>query len=172
MRHDRRDRVRLDASCLMPHALGRNARIAALAFLAIPVFILGTSALCSWAIAHGASPSWRIPFHVFCHGLPPRCFLLFGVPMPICARCTAIYLGLFAGLLTFIALPWMQERFLRVAMYVGAIPLAVDGITQLMHLRESTNSLRFGTGVIAGFMFGMWVLSAIEKPEKRLFPTP
>ncbi len=150
----------------------RNTRIAAVAFLAIPLVILGASVLCSWAVAHGASPSWRIPFHLFCHGIPSRCLLLWGVPMPICARCTAIYVGLFLGLLTFVVLPWMHERILRLVMIAAAMPLAIDGLTQLMHLRESTNALRFGTGSIAGFAFGMWVLSAIEKPEKRLFPTP
>jgi uncharacterized membrane protein len=152
--------------------MSRNTWIAAATFLAIPLFILAASVLCSWAIAHGASPSWRLPFGVFCHGIPERCFLVWGVPMPICARCTAIYGGLFFGLLAFIVMPWMQERVLRFILYASILPLAIDGVTQLIHLRESTNTLRFGTGFVAGFAFGMWVLSAIEKPEKRLFPTP
>ena len=156
----------------MAQSLGRNARIAGLAFIAIPIFILGTSVLCSWAIAHGAAPGWRIPFRIFCHGIPERCLLLWGVPMPICARCTAIYVGLFAGLVTFAAMPWMREDVLRIAMYAAVLPLAVDGITQLIHLRESTNTLRFGTGLLAGLAFGLWVLSAIEKPERHGLTSP
>jgi uncharacterized membrane protein len=155
------------AASRMPLTLGRNARIAGIAFLCIPVVILGASVLCSWAVAHGASPEWRIPFRVFCHGIPERCFVLWGVPMPICARCTAIYIGLFAGLIAFALMPWMREEPLRIAMYAAIIPLAVDGITQLIHLRESTNALRFGTGLIAGLTFGIWVLSAIEKPGRN-----
>lgn len=150
-------------------ALKRNTWIAAAAFLPIPLVILGTSVLCSWAVAHGASPFWRIPFRLFCHGIAARCLLLWGVPMPICARCTAIYAGLFLGLLSFIAMPWMKERVLRVVLYISVVPLAVDGITQLLHLRESTNALRSGTGFFVGVAFGMWALSAIEKPERRLF---
>lgn len=153
----------------MPARMTRNTWIAAAAFLSIPLFILGTSFLCTWAVAHGASPSWRLPFHLFCHGIPSRCFLIWGVPMPICARCTAIYIGLFAGLLSFIAMPWMSERVMRGVLYASVVPLGVDGITQLLHLRESTNLLRFGTGLVAGLAFGMWALSAIERPEKRLF---
>jgi uncharacterized membrane protein len=149
--------------------LKRNTRIAAAAFLPIPLFILGISVLCSWAVAHGASPSWRLPFRLFCHGIVSRCFLLWGVPMPICARCTAIYAGLFLGLLSFMAVPWMKEQVLRVILFISVIPLAVDGITQLLHFRESTNALRFGTGFVVGLAFGMWALSAIERPEKRLF---
>lgn len=156
----------------MPRVLGRNARIAALAFLCIPLFILGTSVLCSWAIAHGAPAGWRIPFRIFCHGIPDRCLLLWGVPMPICARCTAIYIGLFVGLIVFAAMPWMREEVLRIVMYAAVLPLAVDGITQLIHLRESTNALRFGTGLMAGLTFGMWVLSAIEKPERHGLRSP
>ncbi len=163
MRHG----VDAHASCLMPHALGRNARIAAVAFISIPVFILGSSLICSWAVAHGASPQWRLLFRVFCHGIPERCLTLWGVPMPICARCTALYVGMFAGLVTFIVAPWMNEAVLRVLMFAAVVPLAIDGITQLIHLRESTNPLRFGTGLAAGLTFGMWVLSAIEKPDKH-----
>ena len=40
---------------------------------AIPVAMLGMSALCSWAIAHGASMDWRLLFRLFCHGIPDRC---------------------------------------------------------------------------------------------------
>lgn len=160
------------ASSLMPLRLGRNARVAGTAFLCIPLLILGASVLCSWAIAHGASPEWRIAFRVFCHGIPDRCFVLWGVAMPICARCTAIYIGLFVGLIAFAMMPWMREEPLRVVMFASIVPLAIDGITQLIHLRESTNTLRFGTGLIAGLAFGMWVLSAIEKPERNGVRSP
>jgi uncharacterized membrane protein len=149
--------------------LKRNTLIAAAAFLPIPLLILGASVLCSWAVAHGASPSWRLPFRLFCHGIASRCFLVWGVPMPICARCTAIYAGLFLGLLSFMAMPWMNEQVLRVILFVSVLPLALDGITQLLHYRESTNALRSGTGLLVGLAFGMWALSAIERPGKRLF---
>ncbi len=156
----------------MPQPLGRNARVAGTAFLFIPVLILGASVICSWAIAHGASPEWRIPFRVFCHGIPERCFLLWGVPMPICARCTAIYIGLFAGLMTFAVMPWLREEPLRAMMFASIIPLGIDGITQLIHLRTSNNTLRFGTGLVAGLAFGIWVLSAIEKPVRKGLGSP
>ncbi len=150
-------------------SLGRNARIAGMAFLCIPIFILGSSVLCNWAVAHGASPAWRLAFRVFCHGIPDRCLLLWGVPMPICARCTAIYVGLFVGLLAYSAMPWLSERVLRGVMFTAVVPLVIDGVTQLLHLRESTNALRFGTGLAAGLAFGLWVLSAIENPAKHEF---
>lgn len=144
----------------------RDTKIAATVFAAIPLFILGTSTLCTWAISRGMSLEWRVVFRMICHGLASRCFYLWDVPMPICARCTAIYIGLFLGLMAFVAWPFFPERIMRVVAIGAAIPLAIDGLTQLMRLRESTNGLRFGTGIAAGFALGMWALSAIEHRDE------
>jgi uncharacterized membrane protein len=140
----------------------RDTKIVAAFVAAIPVLILGASTLCSWAIAHGASMRWRLLFRVMCHGIERRCLLMFGVPMPICARCTGIYIGLFAGVVTFILFPIVEERLLRMTMYAAAVPMAIDGITQAIRLRESVNPLRLATGFIAAFTFGIWALTAIE----------
>ena len=87
--------------------------------------------------------------------------------MPICARCAAIYAGLLAGLILFRFLPRLPEKFMRRAMYVAAIPMVIDGLTQATGLRTSTNALRIVTGLLASFVFGWWVLTAIED-----VPTP
>ena len=142
----------------------RDTKIVAGAVALIPIAFLGASALCSWAIAHGASMRWRVLFRVMCHGIVERCLTLFGQPMPICARCTGIYLGMLAGLIAFFLVPWVEEKFMRVASLVAVTPLAIDGLTQLAGLRESTNALRMGTGIAAGVAFGMWVLSAVQQP--------
>jgi uncharacterized membrane protein len=149
----------------------RETRIAAPVFAAIPLAILSASVLCTWAIAHGASMAWRLAFRFFCHGIPSRCLTLWSVPMPICARCVAIYVGLFLGLVSFFALPWLDEKVMRMAMFVLATPMAIDGISQATRLRESTNPLRMGTGLAAGLGFGLWVLSALERREEQRFTT-
>ena len=146
-----------------PTGLRRDTKIV-LAFLAaIPTFLLSAAALCSWAIAHGASMRWRALFRVMCHGIAERCFPLFDVPMPICGRCTGIYLGMLAGLIAFMIVPWVEERVMRIVAFVAVTPLAIDGLTQLAGLRTSTNTLRMATGLAAGIAFGMWVLSAVER---------
>jgi uncharacterized membrane protein len=132
---------------------------------AIPAFILGMAAFCSFAIAHGASMKWRLAFRMMCHGLERRCLELFDVPMPICARCAGIYLGMLAGIAFFLIVPWLRERVMRNVAFAAVIPLALDGLTQLAGLRESNNSLRMATGLIAGLAFGLWVLSAIERRD-------
>lgn len=141
-----------------------------LAFVgAIPTLILGAASLCSWAIAHGASMQWRMLFRMMCHGRLERCFELFGVPLPICARCTGIYLGLLAGLFLFPLMRWLRERVMRTVAFIAVVPLGIDGVTQLLGLRESVNPLRVATGIIAGLAFGLWILSAVERRDEALF---
>ena len=145
----------------------RDTKIVASFLSAIPIVILGASSLCAWAIAHGASTRWRLLFRMLCHGIEQRCLTMFGVPMPICARCAGIYIGLFAGVIAFLIFPMIEERFMRTTMYVAALPMAIDGLTQALGLRESTNPLRLVTGFVAAFAFGMWALVAIERQAPR-----
>jgi uncharacterized membrane protein len=140
----------------------RDTKITAAVLSSVPLAILGLSSVCAWAVAHGASPRWRMLFRLFCHGIERRCLTLFDVAMPICARCTGIYTGLLAGLAIFVFRPSITRRFAAVALAIATAALALDGLTQATGLRESTNTLRLITGLGAGIAFGIWVLSAIE----------
>ncbi len=82
--------------------------------------------------------------------------------MPICARCTAIYIGLLAGILAFLLLPRLKEVAARWLLGIAALPMLIDGLTQLAKLRESTNSLRVETGLVVGIAFAFWALNAVE----------
>lgn len=150
----------------------RDTRIVVAVLAAIPTVILGAAALCSWAIAHGASMKWRLLFRIMCHGIENRCLDLFGVPMPICARCVGIYIGLLGGLAAFQLLPLLRERVMRPIAFAAVTPLAIDGLTQLARFRESTNSLRMATGLLAGFSFGLWILSAVERHGEERVASP
>ncbi|MGZ8868910.1 MAG: DUF2085 domain-containing protein [Thermoanaerobaculia bacterium] len=143
----------------------RDTKIVLAFIAAIPTAILSASALCTWAIAQGASMEWRMLFRLMCHGKIERSLELFGAPMPICARCVGIYAGMLLGILAFWAIPLLRERVMRVVAFVAVTPLAIDGLTQLSGLRESTNELRVTTGIVAGFAFGLWILSAVERRE-------
>ena len=140
----------------------RNTGIVAAAIGFMSSAILGASTLCAWAIAHGASMRWRLLFRALCHGIPNRCLELWNVPMPICARCAAIYVGLIAGIVLFLFFPRLQELTARRILAFAALPMFIDGITQLATLRESTNPLRIETGLLAGAAFALWALSAVE----------
>ncbi len=149
----------------------RDTRIVFGVAAAVPAAMLTAAAFCSWAISRGASIRWRLLFRVACHGIAGRCIELWNVPMPICARCTGIYAGLLAGLCAFALVPFARERVMRVVALAALVPLGIDGLTQLTGLRESTNPLRIATGLIAGFAFGMWILSAVERRGEAMFTT-
>lgn len=141
----------------------RDTRIVLAVLAGLPTLILGAAVAGTWAIAEGASQQWRLLFRIMCHGLTERSLQLFGTPMPLCARCVGIYAGMLVGLLIFWAIPLLRERVMRVFAIAAVTPLAIDGLTQLTGLRESTNPLRLATGAIAGMAFGLWILSAVER---------
>lgn len=81
-----------------------------------------------------------------CHRRPDRSFRVNGKPMPLCARCTAVLLG-------YLVTPIAVILGLTVPYYVVGlllVPMLLDGFTQLWKLRESTNLLRFLTGILFG----------------------
>jgi uncharacterized membrane protein len=150
----------------------RDTKIVMAVLSAMPAAILSASVLTTWLVAHGAPLQLRLLFRLLCHGIALRCIHLWSVPMPICARCTGIYLGLLLGLIAFLAVPFVSRRWMRNVAIVAVMPLAIDGLTQLARLRESTNELRIGTGLAAGFAFGMWILSAIERRGEMQVTSP
>jgi len=150
----------------------RETLIAGAVFAALPVVVLTLALIATYAVAHGAPAYVRLPFRFICHGIPRRCLTIWNTPMPICARCTAIYAGLLTGLLLFPLMPWMRERVARITLLVALVPMGIDGTTQAMLLRESTNPLRIITGSIAGLAFGYWVLCAMERRDEQVFTSP
>jgi len=87
-----------------------------------------------------------------CHGAPERCLWIGSNPMPVCARCTGIYLGSVAGIPLGITMWVLGSGPLLVTVIFagGAMPLAVDGYTQFTGWRRSNNFLRLATGLLAG----------------------
>jgi uncharacterized membrane protein len=141
-----------------------DAKIAAMVFGLIPVAILGGAVAVTAMIANGASMVWRLPFKLVCHGMVSRCLTLWNAPMPICARCTGIYVGLLMGILAFVMF-WkrIDAGLARWFVMIAVLPIGIDGITQALGLRESTNPLRLVTGLTVAFAFGIWVLAAIQR---------
>jgi len=115
---------------------------------------------------------WSLVYTIgdrLCHQLSSRSFYINGNQMPFCARCTAFWLGLAIGLgyMVFFIIR-VNERFL-VMIIIGVAPLAVDGLGQFLGLWESTNIIRFITGVLAGLICGLAIGLIIE--ELRYTPT-
>jgi len=86
-----------------------------------------------------------------CHQMPERTLQVGGRLLCVCARDTGIYLGLLVGL----SLLPMRRRgasgppnlYVTLAMI---LPMIIDGATQAIGLRTSTNELRLITGLLFG----------------------
>jgi uncharacterized membrane protein len=93
--------------------------------------------------------------YAVCHGLPSRTLTVGGCYLPVCSRCTGIYLGIAVTYVFLIsrrgfkvnALPSLRASFAVAAML---LPMALDGLTSYAGLRETTNAVRFLTGLTAG----------------------
>lgn len=99
------------------------------------------------ATGHDRAALWIYrTFNLVCHQQPDRSFTVFGEQMAYCQRDTAIYGGiLLLGLLYAGLRKRLRPLSLRGAALL-AVPMAVDGFSQLFGLRESTWELRVVTG--------------------------
>lgn len=80
--------------------------------------------------------------------------------MAVCARCFGIYTGVLVGMIIYPFIKKLDDFKIPNKWYliIALIPMAVDGTTQLIGLRESFNELRFITGFIAGFTVVFYIL--------------
>jgi uncharacterized membrane protein len=102
-------------------------------------------------------------FHFLCHQDPDRSFHIAGHQMAVCERCLAIYGALLVGGLVFALLRSRLAPLSPRGLLLFALPMAVDGLTQLAGLRESTWELRLATGALFGFGVCWLVLPHLER---------
>jgi uncharacterized membrane protein len=89
--------------------------------------------------------------HYVCAQIPAHSFYLLGHQFGLCARNLSIYASMFLGSLIFVL---TKKRIPGIPWWVWVLmllPIAVDGVTQMVGWRESTWELR----VITGTLFGL-----------------
>ena len=109
---------------------------------------------------------WNVIYSIgdrLCHQKVERSLVLNGNQMPFCTRCTAIWIGLAIGLgfMVFFTIE-LNEKFL-VLILLSLVPLGIDGVGQLLGFWESTNLLRFLTGIPAGLLCGVAIGLIIDE---------
>ncbi len=83
-----------------------------------------------------------------CHQHASRSYFLNGNQMPVCSRCTGIFLSISVFALIFVFFRIKMPFWVIIALIV---PLALDGGIQMISSYESTNITRLITGILAGF---------------------
>lgn len=101
-----------------------------------------------------------------CHQMAERSFILQGQQLPVCARCTGIYAGIFFTMVFFFVFKRLHGNrpFSTKGMLLGAlafIPISIDGFFSYLGFWESTQLLRVVTGALAGASLpGFFLLGA------------
>lgn len=127
-------------------------------FLTLPI-------LAPWLAAHGhaqLASAIYLAYRLVCHQKPERSFFLFGHQMAFCQRDLAIYAGVFVlGLVYGLVRNWLRPLSWRGALLL-ALPMIVDGVTQLVGWRESTWELRLVTGLLFALATVWFVYPRLE----------
>ena len=114
-----------------------------------------------WGTPPGVNGKVDAVAYAICHRIAAHSFLINGLPMPLCARCTGIYLGVMTSFL--IAFASGRTRVSRlpplrvIAVLIGfVVIMGIDGVNSYISLfRSSTfyepeNWLRLVTGMYCG----------------------
>jgi uncharacterized membrane protein len=101
--------------------------------------------------------------HYVCAQIPSHSFYIFGHQLGMCERNFSIYASMFLGSLVFTltkkrlpGIPWWLWILL-------ILPMAIDGTTQMVGLRESTWILRVVTGTLFGLGNVWFALPFMQK---------
>lgn len=98
-----------------------------------------------------------------------------GYKFPVCARDVAIYGAMILGGLVFPFVRKVDDKIAPPLIYfiIALVPIALDGGTQLIGIRESTNDLRLITGFIAGIVVPFYLIPILNMfvlgPDKKAF---
>jgi len=98
-----------------------------------------------------------------CHQKADRSLSINGNQMPFCTRCTAIWLGFAIGLGFMIFYKIVLDEKFLILIIIGIVPIAIDGVGQLLNLWESTNIVRFITGLLVGIVTGLAIGIIIDE---------
>jgi len=143
---------------------GKLLLVAALAALLIAWLSLTPPGLLGKADAVG---------YAVCHRIDLRSFHLDGRPLPLCARCSGMYLGALAGALYQLSKGrrgGLPARKLWLPLIGLALAFAVDGVNSYLHfipgfsgLYEPNNTLRLITGTGLGLLIPSVLLPAFHQ---------
>ena len=134
-------------------------------WLVIILIVASFSILGAWTFAtpDGALGKADAVGYAICHRIPERSFSAYGNPLPLCARCTGIYLGVMTGFTVYVVsgrgramrLPHWKLGLVFASFLVV---IAIDGFNSYFHLfpgfkyglYEPNNTLRVTTGIYTG----------------------
>ncbi len=110
-----------------------------------------------------------------CHQLPERSlgFGCCGI-LPVCSRCTGIFLGVLVSHVYLYFYPNKGKTIpllpVSLALVALMVPLAIDGLTSYLGLRETTNLIRLATGLGLGLSLPLLYMPLFQDDPARQIP--
>jgi uncharacterized membrane protein len=155
-------RLRLEAAIdRAALALARAAPVLVVAAMGIVLALTIVGPACEGA-APDLSRAIHGAFFISCHQIPERCLRIGPGIAPVCARCQAIYAGMLAaGLLALAGVPRRNIPFWLLCLL--SVPMAADGVTQMVGWRTSTAALRLATGGLWGVSLGAFAMPLLRE---------
>ncbi len=155
--------------------------------LTYAVILTGTLAWCALiliapaaASAAGFGPLGSIIYAFFsplCHQIGSRSFCLFGEPLAVCGRCTAIYFGFLAGALAY---PFIRRganilsrmRPGRMYLVIATMPMLIDFTLEATGVCDSSNVIRAATGAWFGLLLPFLIIPGAVEGVSQLVARP
>lgn len=111
--------------------------------------ILAAPILWSHSFGNAASVLY-LSFSRICHQIPDRSFFLCGHTLPVCQRCSGIYLGLFLGSLIGNRFIHRSAQIRRFWILAACVPMSLDVLFSYVGVWHGTGLMRFVTGLWFG----------------------
>ena len=120
--------------------------------------------------------SWLIhTYHGVCDQVPSHSYYVFGHQVCLCERCLAIYSTLLLAGIALALLPRLRAKVRPLDWRLWLlliVPMAIDGLTQLVGWRESDLLLRTLTGFLFGLGGAWFIYPRIEEVAQDLAVQP
>lgn len=94
-----------------------------------------------------------------CHQMKERSFHIKGKQMFVCSRC----FGIIIGYIMITPILYLLNLHFGLLTILLMIPLIIDGSLQYFRVIRSNNTRRFITGILAGYGFGIFIVTLIIK---------